>query len=92
MINQMNRRILLRGLGGAVVTAPFLSSIWERTAHAQTPPRRLIVMFTHYGCVTNKWVPTKSHGELTAADLMPTSLASLAPYAKKLLKIGRAHV
>jgi hypothetical protein len=48
-------------------------------------PKRCIVMFTHYGCVTNQWFPTKSHGELTAADLMPTTLAPLAPYAKKLL-------
>src|SRR5262249_11392483 len=87
MTKQLNRRILLRGLGGAVVAAPFLSSIWEREAKAQstTPPRRFIVMFTHYGCITNNWFPAKAHGELTAADLMPTSLASLAPYAKKLL-------
>ena len=27
-------------------------------------------MFTHYGCITNKWFPAKSHGALTAADLM----------------------
>lgn len=88
----LSRRIFLRGLGGALVTAPFLGSIWERSAKAQgmpvaagAPPKRLIVMFTHYGCVTNRWFPTKSHGELTAADLMGTTLAPLAPYAKKLL-------
>ncbi|WP_437521661.1 DUF1552 domain-containing protein [Sorangium sp. So ce726] len=42
-------------------------------------------MFTHYGCITNRWFPTKTQGELTAADLTPTSLAPLAPYARKLL-------
>ena len=87
----LSRRIFLRGLGGAIVAAPFLSSVAERAAKAQSmpalagAPKRFIVMFTHYGCVTNKWFPTKSHGQLTAADLMPTSLAPLAPYASKLL-------
>jgi Protein of unknown function (DUF1552) len=87
----LSRRFFLRGLGGAVVAAPFLGSIVERAARAQgmpgaaATPRRFIVMFTHYGCITNKWFPTKSHGQLTAADLMPTTLAPLAPFAQKLL-------
>jgi hypothetical protein len=87
----LSRRIFLRGLGGAVVAAPFLSSVWERAAKAQGmpiangAPKRFIAMFTHYGCVTNKWFPTKTHGPLTADDLMPTSLAPLAPFASKLL-------
>jgi hypothetical protein len=80
------RRILLRGLGGAVVAAPFLSSLFARSARAQAQtPRRTIVMFTHYGCITNKWFPKKLDGELTADDLSPTTLAPLAPFAKKLL-------
>ncbi len=89
MINNMNRRIFLRGLGGAVVAAPFLSSVAERSAKGQAaaagPPKRLIAMFTHYGCLTTKFFPTKSHGALTAADLTSTTLAPLAPYVDKLL-------
>ncbi|WP_437923715.1 DUF1552 domain-containing protein [Sorangium sp. So ce291] len=87
MSKQLNRRIFLRGMGGAVLAAPFLSSVSERTAKGDTTAsgKALIVMFTHYGCVTNKWFPEKTSGELTAADLTPTSLAALAPYAKKLL-------
>lgn len=87
----LHRRTFLRGLGGAIVAAPFLSSLAERAAKAQSmpaaggPPKRFIVMFTHYGCITNSWFPTKTHGPLSAADLMPTTLAPLAPYAKKLL-------
>ncbi|MEI9949341.1 MAG: DUF1552 domain-containing protein [Pseudomonadota bacterium] len=79
--------MLLRGLGGACVAAPFLSSLAERSVQAQalTPPRRLIVMFTDYGCVTTRFFPTKSHGPLTAADLQPTTLKHLAPYVDKLL-------
>jgi hypothetical protein len=77
----------LRGLGGACVAAPFLSSVAERAVRAAgiTPPRRLIVMYTQYGCITNRFFPAKSHGALTAADLQATSLKPLAPYVGKLL-------
>jgi hypothetical protein len=90
MQRNLNRRLFLRGLGGAVVAAPFLSSVAERAAKAQGvpdtgPPKRLIVMFTHYGCVTNRWFPTNSHGPLTADQLTATTLAPLAPYVDKLL-------
>ena len=85
MINP-NRRIFLRGLGGAVVAAPFLGSVFERFAKAEAKaPTRTIVMYTLYGCITNKWFPLKLQGDLTAEDLAPTSLAPLAPFAKKLL-------
>ncbi|WP_437933348.1 DUF1552 domain-containing protein [Sorangium sp. So ce341] len=83
----MNRRIFLRGLGGACVAAPFLSSILDRAVQAQPAawPKRLIVMFTHYGCITTRFFPKKSHGPLTAADLESTTLKHLAPYVDKLL-------
>ncbi|HET7539835.1 MAG TPA: DUF1552 domain-containing protein [Polyangiaceae bacterium] len=83
----ISRRILLRGLGGACVAAPILASIADRGARAApaTPPKRLIVMFTHYGCITNRFFPTLSHGQLSASDLQPTTLAPLIPYLDKLL-------
>jgi len=85
-VTNLNRRIFLRGLGGAVVAAPFLGSLFERSARAGfVAPRRTIVMFTHYGHITNKWFPNKLDGDLTAADLTPTTLAPLSPYASKLL-------
>lgn len=92
MNKTFNRRVLLRGLGGATIAAPFLSSVAEQEAKAQgmtaTPPKRLIVFFTHYGCVTNRWFPEKSHGPLSSADYeaLPT-LAPMAPYASKLLMV-----
>ena len=42
-------------------------------------------MFTHYGCVTTRFFPSKSHGTLTAEDLAPTTLKHLTPYVDKLL-------
>ena len=90
MDKHLSRRLFLRGVAGAAVAAPFLSSVAERAAKAQDmpptgPPRRLIVMFTHYGCLTNRLFPAKSHGELTAADYSATNLAPLAPFAPKIL-------
>ncbi|WP_434046208.1 MULTISPECIES: DUF1552 domain-containing protein [Sorangium] len=87
MAKRTSRRIFLRGLGGACVAAPFLGSIADRTAKAQpaTPPKRLIVMYTHYGCITTRFFPRRSHGPLTAADLESTTLKHLAPHVDKLL-------
>jgi hypothetical protein len=90
MTKHMHRRLFLRGLGGACVAAPFLGSVAERAAKGQgvpapATPKRLIVMFTHYGCLTTKFFPANSHGPLTAADLTSTTLAPLAPHVDKLL-------
>src|SRR6185436_10726417 len=92
MKKTFNRRILLRGLGGAAVAAPFLSSVMEREAKAQgmtsTAPKRLIVYFTYHGVLTDKWFPAKSHGPLSSDEYkaIPT-LAPMAPYASKLLMV-----
>ena len=65
------------------------SSVAEREAKSQSTqvdvPKRLIVMFTHYGCLTNRWFPAKSHGELKAEDYQATTLKHLAEFAPKLL-------
>ena len=47
----MNRRVFLRGIGGVSLAAPFLQSVAEQEAKAQstTPPKRLVIFFTHNG-------------------------------------------
>ncbi len=93
MHKHLNRRQLLRGLGGAIVAAPFLSSVAERAAKADgappvTAPKRLIVFFTHYGCLTDRWFPAKSHGTLSQADYTAMqTLSPLASFADKLLMV-----
>ena len=87
-----NRRVMLRGLGGAAVAAPFLASVAEQEAKAQgmtaTAPKRLIVFYTHYGCLTSRWFPKLSHGKLASADYSAlTTLKPMAPYADKLLMV-----
>ncbi|HET7540002.1 MAG TPA: DUF1552 domain-containing protein [Polyangiaceae bacterium] len=83
----MNRRILLKGLGGAVVAAPILSSMWERSAKAETAgiTKRVCIVFSYYGCITNNWFPQKLDGDLLPEDLKGTALEALSPYTKKLL-------
>ncbi len=90
--NFFNRRKFLRGMGGAVVAAPFLASVAEQEAKAQsavaTDPKRLIVFFTHYGCLTDRWFPKLSHGQLASSDYMAMdTLKPMAPYAQKLLMV-----
>jgi hypothetical protein len=92
MIKNMNRRLFLRGLGGAAVAAPFLTSVAERAAKAagttSTPPKRLITFFTHYGCLTDRWFPALSNGPLAQADYAAMqTLSPMAPYADKLLMV-----
>jgi hypothetical protein len=92
MSKDLSRRVLLRGLGGAIVAAPFLSSVAERAGKTAglTPstPKRLIVMFTYNGCLTTRWFPAKSHGSLTRSDYAALqTLAPMAPYADKLLMV-----
>jgi hypothetical protein len=92
MKKHFNRRYFLRGLGGAAVAAPFLSSVAEREAKAQsatvTDPKRLIVFFTHYGCLTDRWFPKLSHGPLASSDYTAMqTLSPMAPYAQKLLMV-----
>lgn len=81
----MNRRLFLKGIGGASLAAPFLSTVVKNSAMAQTSaPIRTIIYFTHNGCNTNQWFPTVENGPLSSADLSPT-LAPLGDYVDKLL-------
>lgn len=87
MTKKIDRRLFLRGIGGAAIAAPFLSTLGVKnaTAQAAAAPKRLIIFFSHYGCITERWFPANAHGPLTADDLADTSLAALKDFAPKLL-------
>lgn len=86
---QLNRRLFLRGVGGVVLAAPMLHTLGRRAAVAQdslgASPKRLILMFTHYGCLTDRWFPATAHGTLKPDDYKGLSIEALAPHASKLL-------
>jgi hypothetical protein len=52
---------------------------------AATSPKRLVVFFTHNGCLTTRWFPKKEDGALTADDLTGTYHEALKPLVNKLL-------
>ncbi len=84
----MKRRQLLKGVAGAALAAPFLSSL-QRTARAQTAaaaaPRRLVIFYTNNGCIIPKWGPAVTSGAVDAASLAGTTLEPVAAQASKLL-------
>jgi len=80
----INRRLFLRGVGGLTLAAPFLGSLHEARGATSTPPKRLVVFYTHNGCLTNRWFPKVENGSLKASDLTGT-LAPLASFTNKLL-------
>jgi len=82
----VNRRLFLKGVGGAALAAPFLSSLQRpANAAAAATPRRLVIFYTQNGCLTNRWFPTVEDGALTAANLTGTTLEGLSPFVNKLL-------
>jgi hypothetical protein len=82
----MNRRYFLRGVAGAVLAAPVLSSLLPRAARAQSSaPRRLVIYYTNNGVLTNRWFPKVEDGPLDAAAFAGTTLEPLGPFASKLL-------
>lgn len=83
----MKRRIFLRGVAGAALAAPFLSSLERRTAKAADAgtPKRLVIFYTQNGCIVNRWFPKTENGAVDAAALTGTTLEKLSPYASKLL-------
>jgi hypothetical protein len=83
----MNRRLFLKGVAGATLAAPFLSSLMPRAVRAQAvaAARRLVIFYTNNGCLTNRWFPKVENGPIDAAALTGTTLEPLAPLAAKLL-------
>jgi hypothetical protein len=83
----VKRRLFLKGVAGASLAAPFLSSLQPRTAKAAggTGPQRLVIFYTQNGCLTNRWFPKTESGTIDAAALTGTTLEPLSDVANKLL-------
>jgi len=83
----VKRRLFLKGVAGASLAAPFLSSLEPRTAKAAggTGPQRLVIFYTNNGCLTNRWFPKVENGTIEASALAGTTLEPLSDVAGKLL-------
>jgi hypothetical protein len=83
----MNRRLFLRGVAGATLAAPYLSSLGGGSAKAQSAaaPKRLVIFYTSNGCLTNRWFPTVENGPIDATSLTGGTLEPLKDITHKLL-------
>lgn len=89
----MNRRLFLRGVGGAALAVPFLSSLRQRRAQAAEggPIKRSVIFYTHYGCIVPRWYDklrsSGTTGVTGAIDstMLGDTLKPLQPYVDKLL-------
>ncbi|HEX5100575.1 MAG TPA: DUF1552 domain-containing protein [Polyangiaceae bacterium] len=82
----MKRRLFLKGIGGAALATPFLTSLQGKaTAQAAAPSKRLVIFYTQNGCLTNRWFPSVENGELTAEAFAGTTLEGLGAFAPNLL-------
>jgi hypothetical protein len=82
----MKRRLFLKGVAGAALATPFLSTLGKTAgAQAAVAPKRLVIFFTNNGCLTNRWFPKVEDGAIDAAALTGTTLEPLSTYAPKLL-------
>jgi len=79
---ELSRRHLLRALGGAALALPLLSSL-RAAAEGESFPKRLVLMYTPNGVISDSWWPQNITSE-TSWDLN-TIHQPLAPFKNRLL-------
>jgi hypothetical protein len=77
----LDRRTLLRGVGGVAIALPFLDAMAPRRASAADVPKRLFVSVGQNGTVPGTWFPTGSEKQFTLAS----SMAALEPLKEHLI-------
>jgi hypothetical protein len=81
---KIDRRTVLRGIGGATLALPFLEIMRPRTAQAQTrAPKRFLVFFHHQGMVMRDWRPRGSETDFS----LPYLLEPLEPFRDRMVII-----
>ncbi|HEX2730623.1 MAG TPA: DUF1552 domain-containing protein [Polyangiaceae bacterium] len=82
----MNRRRFLQGAGGAALMAPFLPSLLPKAARAQSAfPTRMVMYFTHNGCLLDNYRKTDRTGALDLSGL--STFEPLVGMEQKMLQI-----
>jgi len=79
---ELSRRHFLRAVGGAAVALPLLSSL-RAAADGESFPKRLVLMYTPNGVISDAWWPQNITSE-TSWDLN-TIHQPLAPFKNRLL-------
>jgi hypothetical protein len=83
----MNRRRFLQGFGGAALAAPFLPSLAPKSVRAQDNPfaSRLVMYFTHNGCLLDNYRTSERSGALDLSSL--STFSELVGLESKMLQI-----
>ncbi len=83
----MNRRRFLQGFGGAALAAPFLPSLAPKAVRAQDNPfaQRLVMYFTHNGCLLDNYRTSERSGALNLSGL--DTFADLVGLESKMTQI-----
>lgn len=80
----ISRRTVLRGTAGGAIALPWLEALSPSRAHAATPPKRFIVMFSPNGTIPWHWPPPGNGADLSGSPI----LAPLAPHAADLVIVS----
>lgn len=84
MIRTVNRRAILRGLSGAAIALPFLSSRSARGGGADVP-KRLVIFQTGEGNLPTHWTPPTLAND---ALQLSTMLEPLTPFKQKVMALS----
>lgn len=76
---RLGRRAFLRGLGGSLITLPFLELLDLRQARAQSTamPPRMVYLWFDLGVYRDTWVPIGSGSELQLPPLLQGPLGAI---------------
>ena len=82
---QLTRRHFLRAAGGATVALPLLSSL-RAGAAAESFPKRLLLVYTPNGVISDAWWPKNVSSEMT----LNTSACRMNGMTRRILKNSMA--
>lgn len=89
----LNRRTVLRGLGGVAIGLPFLEAMQPKRAIAggAVTPKRFIVMYSSNGTVMRNWLPSATGSNFPISDILsPLDTSTLRPHLNVLSGIDMA--
>ncbi len=67
---KLDRRAVIRGLGGVAIALPWLEIMGEARAQATGPAKRFIGVYTPGGTVRDRWLPTGTETDFTLSPIL----------------------
>lgn len=67
---KLDRRTVLRGLGGVAIALPWLEAMGEARAQSVGPAKRFLAVYTPGGTVRDRWLPTGTETNFTLSPIL----------------------